>query len=313
MTTPFNAVQQPPATSGTGQTMLSVLFADVSGSTRIYETLGDILAKQMVDECLDLMRSVVGQYNGRVIKTIGDEVMCVLPTADMACVAASDMQLRILELPAQAGIKRAIRVGWHYGPVLEENGDVYGDTVNLAARMATLAKAMQIMTTRSSVEQMSPMLRASSRGIAALSVKGKGDQVDVCEIIWQDSEELTMTTPSILPNKQSSELELRSGEAVWHLQESGAALLLGRDVGCQVVVTDRMASRQHARIEHRQGKFMLTDLSTNGTFVTFEGESEISLRREEVMLRGTGRIAFGRSSSETVLHTVAFTVVNSPS
>jgi adenylate cyclase len=116
-----------------------------------------------------------------------------------------------------------------------------------------------------------------------------------------------------LPNKQSSELELRSGEAVWHLQESGAALLLGRDVGCQVVVTDRMASRQHARIEHRQGKFMLTDLSTNGTFVTFEGESEISLRREEVMLRGTGRIAFGRSSSETVLHTVAFTVVNSPS
>ena len=92
------------------------------------------------------------------------------------------------------------------------------------------------------------------------------------------------------------------------LELANAGIVLGRDASCQIAIADRMASRQHARIERRRDKFFLIDQSTNGTFVAFVGESEIALRREEVMLRGEGRIAFGRSVSESSDETVGFTL-----
>lgn len=287
---------------------LAVLFADIAGSTRMYETLGDALAKKMVGECIALMRGIVEQYGGRVIKTLGDEVMCVLPEADSGCLVAIDMQLKIMALPTVSNVKRAIRVGFHAGPVLEENDDVFGDTVNLAARMAGLAKATQIITTQGTVERLSPLLQSSTRRIAALSVKGKGCDVQVCEVIWQGGEELTMTTASIMTPPKPTRLHLRYGTTELVLEQANAGLVLGRDASCQIVVADRMASRQHARIERRQDKFFLVDQSTNGTFVACAGESEIALRREEVMLRGQGHIAFGRSVSEAGDEAVEFSV-----
>jgi uncharacterized Zn-binding protein involved in type VI secretion len=287
---------------------MAVLFADISGSTKLYDTLGDTQAKQLIDECIVLMRGVVSRYAGRVVKTIGDEVMCVLPNADNGYLAATDMQLKIAGLPAVANVKRAIRVGFHCGPVIEESNDVFGDTVNLAARMAGLAKATQIMTTLITVEKLSPALRGSTRKIAALSVKGKLDDIEVCEVIWQDGEDLTMTTPSTAVAAMRIELHLTHGEQMLTLEQGNSTLALGRDASCQIVLADRKASRVHARIERRRDKFFLVDQSTNGTFVTFTGEAEIALRREEVMLRTTGRITFGHSMAESSEETVDFSV-----
>lgn len=284
----------------------AVLFADIAGSTKLYDTLGDTLAKAMIDECIAQLRELVGQYGGRVIKTIGDEIMCVLPDADRACLAATDMQLRINALPTLSGAKRAIRVGFHAGALIEEDNDVFGDTVNLAARMAGLAKAMQIMTTRATVQQLSPMLRATCRPIAALSVKGKGEDVEVCEVIWQGGDELTMATPATATKARQISLHLRYGQTALALEQANAGIVLGRDASCQIAVADRMASRQHARIERRQDKFFLIDQSTNGTFVAFAGEAEITLRREELMLRGVGRIAFGRSVAQAQDEVIEF-------
>ena len=287
---------------------MAVLFADIAGSTKLYDTLGDTQAKKMVDECIALMRGIVAQYGGRVIKTIGDEVMCVLPDADSGCLAATDMQLKITALPAVSNVKRAIRTGFHAGPVIEDNNDVFGDTVNLAARMAGVAKAMQIITTRATVDLLSPLLRNSSRSIAALSVKGKGDDVEVCEIIWQGGDELTTMSTSAASASKHATLRLQYGPMEVVLDKPNASIVLGRDASCNIAVAERMASRHHARIERRRDKFFLIDQSTNGTFVVFTGEAEITLRREEVMLRGAGRIAFGRSVSESTEGTVGFTL-----
>ena len=292
----------------TSSTELAVLFADIAGSTRLYDTLGDTQAKMLVDECIGIMRDIIRRYAGRVIKTIGDEVMCVLPDADSGHFAATDMQLKIAALPAVSDVKRAIRVGFHYGPVIEEENDVFGDTVNLAARMAGFAKGMQIITTLATVERLSPTLRDSTRKIAALSVKGKGDDIEVCEVIWQDGADLTMATPSITAPAARTELHLTHGGQELTLNQANATVLLGRDVTCQVVLADRKASRVHARIERRQGKFFLVDQSTNGTFVTFASEAEIALRREEMMLRTQGRITFGHSIAEASDETVDFVV-----
>ena len=287
-------------------TEFSVLFADISGSTKLYDTLGDTRAKNMIDECLGLMRGVTARHGGRVIKTIGDEVMCVFPDADRGHLAATEMQIEVAALPAVSNVKRAIRVGFHFGAVIEENGDVFGDTVNTAARMAGLAKGTQIITTRSTVERLSPMLRSLTRSIAALSVKGKGDDIDVCEVIWQEGEDLTMATASIGAPTARVALKLTHGARQLVLEQASAGIVLGRDQGCQMVLADRKASRQHARIERRRDKFFLIDQSTNGTFVTFAGEAEIGLRREEVMLRGQGRITFGHSIGESSEEVVVF-------
>ena len=287
---------------------VGVLFADISGSTRLYETLGDALAKRMIDECLEVMRRAAQHYGGRVVKTIGDEVMCVLPDADSTCLAATDMQLKVTSLPASATVQRAIRVGFHVGAVIEENDDVFGDTVNLAARMVGLAKGNQIMTTRTAVDMMAPMLRSNTRSIAALSVKGKGDEVEVCEVLWQPSEELTMATASNLPTSNHMELQLRHAGKVHRLSQANVGVFLGRDASCDVLVADRMASRVHARIELRRDKFYLIDQSTNGTFVRVQGEPEIVLRREEVMLRASGQIALGHSVSDVAAELVEFTL-----
>jgi class 3 adenylate cyclase len=287
---------------------VAVLFADVAGSTKLYETLGDSRAKAMIDECLQMMRTVTERHAGRVIKNIGDEIMCIFPDADRGHIAAADMQSRLADMPAVSGVKRSIRIGFHVGAVIYEGSDVFGDTVNTAARMAGLAKGNQIITTLSTVGCLSPILRGSTRPIAALAVKGKGEEIEVCEVLWQSGEDLTMLGASTTAAFSPNQLHLTHAGRRLVLDQAGASILLGRDASCQIQLTDRKSSRVHACIERRRDKFFLVDQSSNGTFVTFEGEAEIGLRREEVMLRGRGSIVFGHGHAESHRETVEFEV-----
>jgi hypothetical protein len=167
---------------------------------------------------------------------------------------------------------------------------------------------MQIITTGATVACMSHMLQLSTRAIAAVSVKGKGDDVKVSEVIWQGGEELTMSTASIAFTAKELTLRLEHNGKVTEVDRSSLGIVLGRDASCQIVINDRNASRQHARIECRRDKFFLIDQSTNGTFVALANESEVVLRREEMMLRGTGRMGFGHSVNLTGTEVVTFTV-----
>jgi len=287
---------------------VAVLFADVAGSTKLYEALGDAEAKVLIDEALIGMKVITQRHRGRVIKTIGDELMCVFPNAERGFLAAMDMQTLVNALVVTKGVRRMIRVGFHAGPVIEEKGDVFGDTVNIAARMAGVAKGMQIMTTRTTVDALPPALRASTRPIAALAVKGKADDLAVCEVLWQEGDDLTMAAGASAAAETRFELVLRHGAKELVLGGELTAAMIGRDAGCDIVVAEPKASRQHARIERRRDKFFLTDQSTNGTYVTFAGEPEIVLRREEAMLRRSGRIVFGHSGSDAGGDAVEFSI-----
>lgn len=304
MAGPAEMTQRVDAPAGGGQ--MAVLFADIAGSTKLYESLGDARAKTMIDEALAALRAVTERYRGRVIKTIGDEVMCVFASAERGFLAAADMQSSVDALPVVTGAKRMIRVGFHAGPVIEEKGDVFGDTVNLAARMAGLAKGMQIMTTGSTVAALPPALRGSTRAIAEVAVKGKADDVTVFEVLWQDSEEVTMATNSLGAAASSATLLLRHAGREFVLGADRPSAMMGRDPGSDLVIADPKASRHHARVEKRRDKFFIADQSTNGTYVTFSGEPEIALRREEVTLRGAGTIRFGHSSAEPAGDVVDF-------
>lgn len=287
---------------------LCVLFADVSGSTRLYEKLGDAEALHAVERCVKRMERASAIYGGRLIKTIGDEVMVAFDTADSAMQAACEMQQRIDDLPPVSGVKLSIRVGFHFGTVIEDGNDCFGDTVNLAARMVGLAKAGQIITTGDTVARLSPLLQKSTRDLDALAVKGKRDDVAVFEVIWQEGVDLTMKAQTTIKPPPAGQLIVKHSGNTLSLDTARDALTMGRDTVNDVVIIDRRASRSHARIERRRDKFVLIDQSTNGTFVTFDGEVEFALKHEEVILRNRGVVSFGHSHHDAGAEIVEFEV-----
>jgi len=280
---------------------LSIVFADISGSTRLYETLGDSIAQQLIADCLKLMTESVEKYSGTVIKTIGDEIMCTFPDAENAVEAAMGMQEGVTEdlhsVNTNTPSTLTIRVGLHHGSALLEGGDVFGDAVNVAARMAGLAKGGQIITTKETAEALSPLLRSNTRHLDRISVKGKAEDIDIFEVIWQAEDVTRMATGLLKTQARTSKLNLDYRGDKRSLDQDMDTLILGRGKKAGMVVNDSMASREHARIECRRGKFIITDMSTNGTYVqTPEGPSY--LRREDVVLTGEGKIALGREISE---------------
>jgi len=274
----------------------SVLFADVSGSTKLYETAGDTVAHAAIEKCIGVMRDKTLKARGKVIKTIGDEVMSQFPTADAAADAAIEMQLAISELPPVGKTQLGIRIGFNHGPIVEREGDVFGDAVNLASRLSHVATKGQIITARETVMMMSPMLKSSTRPITTIQVKGKAQEIQVYELMWQQSEDATTMASHksvFKPRNATLRLKVQGAEVV--LSSERPMVALGRDQAADLVIRERMASRAHGKIERRLDKFILTDHSANGTFVTVEGDREIVLRREEFTLRGHGWIAFGQS------------------
>jgi len=290
---------------------LAVLFADVVGSTRLYEKLGNARALECVGLCINIMRESAVGYGGRVVKTIGDEVMCVFPTASAATEAAAEMQSRVEMQEPVSGQHLQIRIGVQFGPVLEEGEDVFGDCVNVASRMVKFAKPAQIIAAGECVEPLSAERKALTRILDKLPVKGRQQEIDVYEVLWQQSEELTyMAGRSPSPPKQPKvQMRLKYSGKEATLGPDRDLIKLGRDNSSDIVIADRKASREHARIERRRDKFVLVDVSSNGTFVTLQDGPEMAVKREEVVLQGHGTISFGHPhSSDPAEAAVAFAV-----
>jgi len=284
---------------------LAVLFADVSGSAKLYETLGDAEALATVERCLVVIKQACVDGGGRVIKTIGDEVMAVFPAADAAARAATDMQARISAQRTSRGAPLAIHVGFNFGPVLEEGNDVFGDTVTVAARLSNLARGGQVFTSAPTVAELPPALRTRTRSQQAHTVKGKQKDIDLFELVWQETEdELTALSTNV--KVRPAHLTLKHGDRQIELSEATPTLSIGRDLQNDVVIADRKASRMHARIERRRDKFVLIDHSSNGTYVTVQGEPEMVLRREELVLRNRGQMSFGHAYLDDTAEILAF-------
>jgi adenylate cyclase len=290
---------------------LVVLFADVVGSTRLFEVMGDLRARDMVTACVDVMRTATEQHNGTVIKTIGDEVMATFPTADDALNAAGQMQK---EIAAHSDLKVegqpvAIRIGCHFGPVVLEARDVFGASVHTANRMTSQAKAGQIITTTATVERLSPEWRASVRQIDVATIRGQGGEMALYEVLWQ-TEDVTSMLPAIAltgrDNRKPQRLRLSVQDRELILDESRPHIAIGRADDNDVVIRGNLISRLHARIEFSRNRFTLTDQSTNGTFVQISGEDEAFVRRDSMPIKGQGLIGLGRVPDQDSPLTIHF-------
>jgi len=273
---------------------VAILFADVVGSTQLYDKFGDTKASETVARCLDVMKEATHQFNGTVIKTIGDEVMATFPTADDAMGAASQMQGRISA--SKAEIKVAIRVGCHFGPVVQEQNDIFGAAVHTANRMTSQAKAKQIIISGPTVERLSPDWQAQTRQIDVATVRGRIDEVALFEVLWQPDEATSML-PTIdweSKNRGPSRITLTFRDQRVVVDEKKKNVNLGRADDNDLVVKGNLISRIHARVEMRRGKFILIDQSTNGTFLENAQGEEIFIRRDSTELSGEGIIGLGR-------------------
>jgi class 3 adenylate cyclase len=289
---------------------LAILFADVVGSTRLYEQMGDLRARDMVAICIDIMRSATEQRQGTVIKTMGDEVMSTFPSADEALNAAAQMQQQIsshAQLKVD-GQPVSIRIGCHFGPVMLENRDVFGATVHTANRMTSQAKAGQIITTAATVERLSPEWRASCRQIDIAAIKGQGNEVALYEVLWQ-SEDVTSMVPAISMNSRPVRLlrlRLRANDRDLVLDEQHSSITIGRAEDNDVVIKGNLISRLHARIEISRNKFVLIDQSTNGTFVQTANGEESFVRRDSLQIKGEGTIGLGKLPEQDSPQTIRF-------
>jgi class 3 adenylate cyclase len=289
---------------------LAILFADVVGSTRLYELMGDLRARDMVAICIDVMRSATEQRQGTVIKTMGDEVMSTFPSADEALNAAAQMQLQIsshAQLKVD-GQPVSIRIGCHFGPVMLENRDVFGATVHTANRMTSQAKSGQIITTAATVERLSPEWRASCRQIDVATMKGQGNEVALYEVLWQ-SEDVTSMVPAISMNSRPVRLlrlRIRANDRDLVVDEQHSSITIGRAEDNDVVIKGNLISRLHARIEISRSKFVLIDQSTNGTFVQTADGEESFVRRDSLQIKGQGTIGLGRLPEQDSPQTIRF-------
>lgn len=284
----------------------AIMFVDVEGSTRLYDKLGDKKAQQIIERCLGIATDIIQQSSGRIIKYIGDEVMSRFKDEDTAIEAACKIQ-EALEKDQSEEELPSVRIGLHYGMAIEKEGDVFGDAVNIAARVTSIAKGKQIITTEDTVVNLSPKHVGMTREFDKTAIKGKEGEVTIYEVLWQPDSATRMRTGitkgssgaasilSIVYNGEESNIKANSPD-----------FMIGRDPRCDLIVISDFSSRIHARIEYRRGKFILVDQSTNGTYVNMDNKQNLYIRREELPLVGVGAIGLGESVSDNNTHIIRY-------
>ena len=289
---------------------LVILFADISDSTALYENLGDERALQLVVHCLTSLSERAAAHGGILVKTIGDEIMCAFSTAEAALEAAKEMQRGIKKNNAASETPLHIRIGFHIGEVMCEEADMFGETVNVAARVTAITRADQIMTTRDVVEALPPPLRNEVRQILRAEFRDK-QGLDIFQVACDD-DEMQRTRVGLSAYRATPELGAQlilnyRGQSC-RVNELANKVFLGRGGDCKIVVINDYASRQHAAVAFRSGNFIFQDNSINGTYIRFNDGQIVFIRNEEALLRGFGTISLGRAYSDNPSELIAFSI-----
>lgn len=281
---------------------MTIFFADVAGSVALYDSIGDVPAHKRIVRCLDYVSSAIVDSDGRVVEVIGDGLMAAFADPNQAFEAATQIQK---SLSRKSEPPLGLRIGFHSGLTAQAAGKPYGDTVNVAARMADLAKSGQAITNHQTAEELSGANRARMRVIDKVFIKGKSNAYTLHEVVWDESESTIISTlPRTAPinrRRTNASVYLKYRGQVWFLNEYSNDLMLGRGRQCGLVVDSGAASRMHAVVSCRNGMMIIRDRSTNGTFIrTFEGKRatdgiDLFIHHEEWLSDAVGVFSLGET------------------
>lgn len=276
---------------------VTIMFADIVGSTRLYEIMGDEVAEKLVTTTLKQLSDIASRSQGVTIKTGGDDVMCCFSNAEHALTAAKEMHLFLAEKTAPSrDYKVAIRIGAHQGPVIEDEGDIYGDAVNLAARVAALARGGKTLISGYTFEQIPEVSRKHCRRFTTTIVKGKELPIDVYDVVWEQTAELTRIVGNQVVNAMRSILTIQYEDNIIKMSTNTVtSTTVGRGQNCDLIIPSQQASREHCKFECNRGKFIFADNSANGSYIN-HNETELFFHQERVPLQGEGYVSLGEPS-----------------
>lgn len=275
--------------------LAAVLLADVVGSTPLYERIGDDAALQQVSDCLDTMREIVARQGGDFIYSKGDDVLSLFESAEAALTAVCQISHQLTKGPLSA------RIGLHFGAVIRARGAVFGDVVNVTARLSTTANPGEVLISQSFFEALSAGSRSGLRLLDKMAFKGKQELFDVYTLRSDDralskhiaSRGTVVDRRSVPPPRIN--LVIRYED---QLRSCGnnEFVTIGRSPECNIVVQRPWVSRHHATFTISNGKARLVERSSSGTFVSMGPGHEVFVRREDILLFGSGVISPGRRS-----------------
>lgn len=274
----------------------SVLFAQFFGGPELFAAAGDLAAVDALGRCMHALADAAERAGARVVKRSADRLMALAASPDKAAEAATALHHAMEAAAVATGARLALGVGFHHGPVLQKDADVFGDTVNLAARIAELAGKGQVLTDLRTARAMGTEYRPWVRLLYTTDVKGRSEKVSLCEIVWRTDPDATASSlarPRPPAHEPAAALKLAYRGRTVVRRRTGEALTLGRDAQCDLVLASGQVSRRHCTIERKHDRFVLIDHSTNGTYVAAEGGPEVLVLREEITLPRRGALTLG--------------------
>jgi adenylate cyclase len=287
---------------------LTVLFADITESSRLYRQLGDGVARGVINDCLSLLSGILPRFQGRLVKTLGDAIMCVFPDAGAAVGAAVEMQAAV-SAGNSGGHPLRIHIGLHAGSVLIESDDIFGDTVNAAAFLTNVAMADQILISEVTERDLPASFKSMVRPLFRAVLKGGAGESAICQVLWRvdnlDLTDVNVLAPRVI-GSDSGSLVVALGDDRIRVDRWRPLITLGRAAGCDIVAADQFASRRHCSLRFVRTSFYLADHSVNGTYITLASGDEIHLLRSETVIEGSGEIRLGRSRTEPVDEVITF-------
>ncbi|WP_020209378.1 adenylate/guanylate cyclase domain-containing protein [Gilvimarinus chinensis] len=278
----------------------AVMFADISGSSRLYKKHGNTHAKLQIDNTLLCTRQIIEKNQGVVVKTLGDEIMARFQSPVSACRAAIALQRH-----AQQEDNLALRIGISYGDTLmDEHNDVFGDVVNDAADVSHIARGRQIVLTDKLKNQLPEVFQHQCEAFDRIALKGASQSRLVYRLCWETPAQSNKATAvlevaELTQRLQSHRLTLTGPDKTNSYSPDQLPLSLGRDASAvNWLASNERVSREHCDIVFRRGKFVLRDHSTNGTYVHTNNADPIYIRREEIPLIDSGSITLGQKPDE---------------
>jgi len=298
----------------------TIVFADLMGSTGVFETIGSARGSRVVTEITQRMCEICVAHRGQVIKTLGDGVLAAFRRGSDAIDAVVQVQRDHQSRLAQpgAGTRLPIRIGVARGEVEFIDDDCYGDAVNVASRLSDLSGPHQIWANESSLTGSLESDGVRFRPLGPITVRGRAEPCQVFQVEWHENLNSDLMTMQASIDSQQDQLdkvvlggaiELRWLDTQRRFRSSQLPIQIGRISQAEFDVNDPRVSRAHARIDWRNGNILLVDLSTYGSWVRFSGGgSDLLLRREECVLHGSGEIALGASFGDPTVPTIKFSV-----